>query len=116
MSPRKGRGWENHPTPPNTTPVNNGSLPTKLKITKTDVNVKPFYESSIGGDGAASVSHSEESGPKPENKARRNRKRSIKYDSFLEQGLVETALVPRISSLSDEETPVQTAAETKTSC
>ncbi|XP_039087976.1 histone-lysine N-methyltransferase NSD2 isoform X1 [Hyaena hyaena] len=89
-------------TPPSTTPTKNGSPEIKLKITKTYMNGKPLFESSICGDGAAAVSQSEENGQKPENKARRNRKRSIKYDSLLEQGLVEAALASRISSPSDK--------------
>lgn len=89
-------------TPPNTTPIKNGSPEIKLKITKTYMNGKPLFESSICGDSAADVSQSEENGQKPENKARRNRKRSIKYDSLLEQGLVEAALVSKISSPSDK--------------
>uniref|UniRef100_A0A452TK32 Histone-lysine N-methyltransferase NSD2 n=1 Tax=Ursus maritimus TaxID=29073 RepID=A0A452TK32_URSMA len=89
-------------TPPNTTPIKNGSPEIKLKITKTYMNGKPLFESSICGDGAAAVSQSEENGQKPENKARRSRKRSIKYDSLLEQGLVEAALVSKISSPSDK--------------
>ncbi|XP_045330761.1 histone-lysine N-methyltransferase NSD2 isoform X4 [Leopardus geoffroyi] len=89
-------------TPPSTTPIKNGSPEIKLKITKTYMNGKPLFESSICGDSAAAVSQSEEHGQKPENKARRNRKRSIKYDSLLEHGLVEAALVSRISSPSDK--------------
>ncbi|XP_074251887.1 histone-lysine N-methyltransferase NSD2 isoform X2 [Saimiri boliviensis] len=94
-------------TPPNTTPIKNGSPEIKLKITKTYMNGKPLFESSICGDGAADVSQSEENGQKPENKARRNRKRSIKYDSLLEQGLVEAALVSKISSPSDKKIPAK---------
>lgn len=94
-------------TPPSTTPIKNGSPEIKLKITKTYMNGKPLFESSICGDGAAAVSQSEEHGQKPENKARRNRKRSIKYDSLLEHGLVEAALVSRISSPSDKKVPVR---------
>nr|XP_054342530.1 histone-lysine N-methyltransferase NSD2 isoform X4 [Pongo pygmaeus]XP_054410880.1 histone-lysine N-methyltransferase NSD2 isoform X5 [Pongo abelii] len=94
-------------TPPNTTPIKNGSPEIKLKITKTYMNGKPLFESSICGDSAADVSQSEENGQKPENKARRNRKRSIKYDSLLEQGLVEAALVSKISSPSDKKIPAK---------
>ncbi|XP_016051313.1 PREDICTED: histone-lysine N-methyltransferase NSD2-like isoform X2 [Miniopterus natalensis] len=77
-------------TPPNTTPIKNVSPEIKLKITKTYMNGKPLFESSICGDGAAAVAPSEENGQKPENKGRRSRKRSIRYDSLLEQGLVGT--------------------------
>uniref|UniRef100_A0A8D2DER7 Histone-lysine N-methyltransferase NSD2 n=1 Tax=Sciurus vulgaris TaxID=55149 RepID=A0A8D2DER7_SCIVU len=94
-------------TPPNTTPVKNGSPEIKLKITKTYMNGKPLFESSICGDSAADVSQSEENGQKSENKARRNRKRSIKYDSLLEQGLVEAALVSKISSPAEKKIPVK---------
>ncbi|XP_077876974.1 histone-lysine N-methyltransferase NSD2 isoform X2 [Ictidomys tridecemlineatus] len=94
-------------TPPNTTPVKNGSPEIKLKITKTYMNGKPLFESSICGDSTAEVSQSEENGQKSENKARRNRKRSIKYDSLLEQGLVEAALVSKISSPTDKKIPVK---------
>ncbi|KAM9086470.1 histone-lysine N-methyltransferase NSD2 isoform 7-T8 [Megaptera novaeangliae] len=94
-------------TPPDTTPVKNGSPEIKLKITKTYMNGKPLFESSICGDGAAAVSQLEENGQKPENKVRRSRKRSIKYDSLLEQGLVEAALVSRISSPSDKKIPAK---------
>lgn len=89
-------------TPPNTTPIKNGSPEIKLKITKTYMNGKPLFESSICGDSAADVSQSEENGQKSDNKTRRNRKRSIKYDSLLEQGLVEAALVSKISSPADK--------------
>ncbi|XP_004715130.1 histone-lysine N-methyltransferase NSD2 isoform X1 [Echinops telfairi] len=92
-------------TPPSTTPIKNGSPEIKLKITKTYMNGKPLFESSICGDSAADVSQVEENGQKPENKARRSRKRSIKYDSFLEQGLVEAALVSKISSPTDKKAP-----------
>lgn len=94
-------------TPPNTTPIKNGSPEIKLKITKTYMNGKPLFESSICGDGAADVSQSEENGQKSDNKTRRNRKRSIKYDSLLEQGLVEAALVSKISSPADKKIPVK---------
>lgn len=89
-------------TPPHTTPVKNGSPEIKLKITKTYMNGKPLFESSICGDGAAAVSPTEEGGQNPGNKARRTRKRSVKCDPFLEQGLVEAALASGISSPSDE--------------
>lgn len=94
-------------TPPNTTPIKNGSPEIKLKITKTYMNGKPLFESSICGDGAADMSQSEENGQKSDNKTRRNRKRSIKYDSLLEQGLVEAALVSKISSPEDKKIPVK---------
>lgn len=88
-------------TPPNTTPIKNGSPEIKLKITKTYMNGKPLFESSICGDGAAAMSQHGENAQTPANKARRSRKRSIKYDSLLEQGLVEAALVSQISSPED---------------
>uniref|UniRef100_A0A6J0ULI6 Histone-lysine N-methyltransferase NSD2 isoform X1 n=1 Tax=Pogona vitticeps TaxID=103695 RepID=A0A6J0ULI6_9SAUR len=93
-------------TPPNTTPVKNGSPEIKLKITKTYMNGKPLFESSICGDSGMDVSQAEENEKKSSNKERRNRKRSIKYDSLLEQGFVEAALVSNLSS-SSEKTPVK---------
>ncbi|KAM5340772.1 histone-lysine N-methyltransferase NSD2 isoform 1-T1 [Glossophaga mutica] len=92
-------------TPPSASPTKNGSPEIKLKITKTYMNGKPLFESSICGGGAAAVSPSEENGQKPESKARRSRKRSIKYDSLLEQGLGEAAVVPETSSPSDKKSP-----------
>ncbi|CAM4663654.1 histone-lysine N-methyltransferase NSD2 isoform X1 [Lepidochelys kempii] len=94
-------------TPPNTTPIKNGSPEIKLKITKTYMNGKPLFESSICGDSGAAVSQSEENEQKPANKERRNRKRSIKYDSLLEQGLVEAALVSKTSGPSEKKTPAK---------
>ncbi|KAJ7419014.1 histone-lysine N-methyltransferase NSD2 isoform X4 [Willisornis vidua] len=94
-------------TPPNTTPIKNGSPEIKLKITKTYMNGKPLFESSICGDNGADVSQSEENEQKPTNKERRNRKRSIKYDSLLEQGLVEAALVSKSSSPAEKKAPAK---------
>ncbi|XP_075004660.1 histone-lysine N-methyltransferase NSD2 isoform X4 [Calonectris borealis] len=94
-------------TPPNTTPIKNGSPEIKLKITKTYMNGKPLFESSICGDNGADVSQSEENEQKPANKERRNRKRSIKYDSLLEQGLVEAALVSKTSSPTEKKVPAK---------
>ncbi|XP_044304209.1 histone-lysine N-methyltransferase NSD2 isoform X1 [Varanus komodoensis] len=92
-------------TPPNTTPAKNGSPEIKLKITKTYMNGKPLFESSICGDNGIAVSPAEDSEEKPANKEKRNRKRSIKYDSLLEQGFVEAALVSNTSSTSNEKIP-----------
>lgn len=89
-------------TPPHTTPVKNGSPEIKLKITKTYMNGKPLFESSICGDGAAAMSHSEADRQRPEHKARRSRKRSAQCGSLLEHGLVEAALVSRVSSPMDK--------------
>ncbi|RMC14419.1 hypothetical protein DUI87_09515 [Hirundo rustica rustica] len=94
-------------TPPNTTPIKNGSPEIKLKITKTYMNGKPLFESSICGDNGADVSQSEENEQKPANKERRSRKRSIKYDSLLEQGLVETALASKTSSTTEKKGPAK---------
>lgn len=88
-------------TPPNTTPAKNGSPEIKLKITKTYMNGKPLFESSICGDNGIDVSQAEENEQQPAIKERRNRKRSIKYDSLLEQGFVEAALGSNTSSPSD---------------
>uniref|UniRef100_A0A8B9S6M6 Histone-lysine N-methyltransferase NSD2 n=1 Tax=Apteryx owenii TaxID=8824 RepID=A0A8B9S6M6_APTOW len=94
-------------TPPNTTPIKNGSPEIKLKITKTYMNGKPLFESSICGDNGADVSQSEENEQKPASKERRSRKRSIKYDSLLEQGLVEAALVSKTSSPTEKKAPAK---------
>ncbi|KAL8202321.1 UNVERIFIED_CONTAM: Histone-lysine N-methyltransferase nsd2 [Gekko kuhli] len=91
-------------TPPNTTPAKNGSPEIKLKITKTYMNGKPLFESSICGDNGIDISPAEENQQKTENKERRNRKRSIKYDSVLEQGFGGAALISKTSSPSGEKT------------
>lgn len=98
FEPQETKGVE---TPPNTTPVKNGSPEIKLKITKTYMNGKPLFESSICGDGAAAAAQPEGDGPEPESTARRSRKRSIKYDSVLEQGLVEAPVGAGVASPSD---------------
>ncbi|XP_060004874.1 histone-lysine N-methyltransferase NSD2 isoform X5 [Lagenorhynchus albirostris] len=92
-------------TPPDTTPVKNGSPEIKLKITKTYMNGKPLFESSICGDGAATVSQSEDDGQRPASKARRTRKRSAKL--LLGRGLAEAALASRASSPSAEKIPAK---------
>ncbi|KAG6935895.1 Wolf-Hirschhorn syndrome candidate 1 [Chelydra serpentina] len=71
------------------------------------MNGKPLFESSICGDSGTAVSQSEENEQKPANKERRNRKRNIKYDSLLEQGLVEAALVSKTSSPSEKKIPAK---------
>ncbi|XP_066478512.1 histone-lysine N-methyltransferase NSD2 [Tiliqua scincoides] len=94
-------------TPPNTTPAKNGSPEIKLKITKTYMNGKPLFESSICGDNGIDVNPAEENEQKPAIKERRNRKRSIKYDSLLEQGFAEAELGSNTSSPSDDQSPVK---------
>lgn len=89
-------------TPPSTTPAKNGSPEIKLKITKTYMNGKPLFESSICGDGVLEAAQAE---PNPPNKEKRSRKRSIKYDSLLERGFVEAALLSGSSSSSCEKVP-----------
>ncbi|XP_067323033.1 histone-lysine N-methyltransferase NSD2 [Anolis sagrei] len=89
-------------TPPHTTPVKNGSPEIKLKITKTYMNGKPLFESSICGDNGMEVPQVEESEKKTSNKERRNRKRSNKYDSVLEQEFVEASSVSNASSPSEK--------------
>ncbi|KAM9330334.1 histone-lysine N-methyltransferase NSD2 [Gastrophryne carolinensis] len=65
-------------TPPSTSPTKNGSPEIKLKITKTYMNGKPLFESSICGEQG-------EDAPKPEEDERKNKKerkrKSIKFDS-----------------------------------
>ncbi|XP_077202037.1 histone-lysine N-methyltransferase NSD2 isoform X2 [Paroedura picta] len=92
-------------TPPNTTPAKNGSPEIKLKITKTYMNGKPLFESSICGDNGIDISTAEENQQKPGSKERRNRKRSIKYDSVLEQGFGGEALISETSSPSGKKIP-----------
>nr|XP_025146309.1 histone-lysine N-methyltransferase NSD2 isoform X3 [Bubalus bubalis] len=94
-------------TPPHTTPVKNGSPEIKLKITKTYMNGKPLFESSICGDGAAAVSLSEADGQRPEHRARRSRKRSAQRGPVLEHSLGEAALVSRVSSPVDKKIPAK---------
>lgn len=98
FEPQETKGAE---TPPHTTPIKNGSPEIKLKITKTYMNGKPLFESSICGDGAAAAAQPGGNGQEPESKARRSRKRSIKYDSALEPGLAEAALGAEAPSPSD---------------
>lgn len=98
FEPQETKGAE---TPPHTTPIKNGSPEIKLKITKTYMNGKPLFESSICGDGAAAAAQPGGNGPEPESKARRSRKRSIKYDSALEPGLAEAAVGAEAASPSD---------------
>ncbi|XP_070607547.1 histone-lysine N-methyltransferase NSD2 isoform X2 [Erythrolamprus reginae] len=86
-------------TPPNTTPAKNGSPEIKLKITKTYMNGKPLFESSICGDKVLEAGQAE---PTPGSQEKRSRKRSIKYDSLLEGGFVEAALLSSSSGSSDE--------------
>ncbi|XP_039694230.1 histone-lysine N-methyltransferase NSD2 isoform X1 [Pteropus medius] len=94
-------------TPPSTAPTKNGSPEIKLKITKTYMNGKPLFESSICGDGAVAAPPSEDSGPKPEAAARRSRKRGMKYESLLEPGLVEAALLSTVSGPPDRKIPAK---------
>uniref|UniRef100_A0A8C7DXA1 Nuclear receptor binding SET domain protein 2 n=1 Tax=Naja naja TaxID=35670 RepID=A0A8C7DXA1_NAJNA len=75
----------------------------KLKITKTYMNGKPLFESSICGDSVLEVTQAE---PNPGSKEKRSRKRSIKYDSLLEQSFVEAALLSGSSGSPDEKVPL----------
>lgn len=93
-------------TTPNTTPAKNGSPEIKLKITKTYMNGKPLFESSICGDSVLEVTQAEQREPNPGSKEKRSRKRSIKYDSLLERGFVEAALLSSSSGSSDEKVPL----------
>ncbi|XP_077136304.1 histone-lysine N-methyltransferase NSD2 isoform X2 [Ranitomeya variabilis] len=84
-------------TPPNTTPTKNGSPEIKLKITKTYMNGKPLFESSICGEQG-------EEAPKPqatETKGKRGRKRkSIKLEPNEEDKTCEET-TPEESSTSE---------------
>lgn len=64
-------------TPPNATPTKNGSPEIKLKITKTYMNGKPLFESSICGEQGEET----QKPPETETKGKRGRKRkSIKFE------------------------------------
>ncbi|XP_075713129.1 histone-lysine N-methyltransferase NSD2 isoform X2 [Rhinoderma darwinii] len=104
-------------TPPNTTPTKNGSPEIKLKITKTYMNGKPLFESSICGEQG-------EEAPKPEEtetKVKRGRKRkSIKFEPNEDEPSDETpeksssAESPQDKSASDLDTShLQEHEETK---
>ncbi|XP_073467023.1 histone-lysine N-methyltransferase NSD2 isoform X1 [Aquarana catesbeiana] len=69
-------------TPPHTTPTKNGSPEIKLKITKTYMNGKPLFESSICGEQGEEAAKPEENEGK--NKKERKRK-SIKFDTSEEK-------------------------------
>ncbi|XP_070256514.1 histone-lysine N-methyltransferase NSD2 isoform X2 [Myotis yumanensis] len=104
FEPQETKGAE---TPPHTTPIKNGSPEIKLKITKTYMNGKPLFESSICGDGAAAAAQPEGNGQEPESKGRRSRKRTIKYDSALEPGLAEAAVGAEAASPADGKIPAK---------
>ncbi|XP_075427197.1 histone-lysine N-methyltransferase NSD2 isoform X1 [Ascaphus truei] len=94
-------------TPPHTTPTKNNSPEIKLKITKTYMNGKPLFESSICGDGGDDPSKPEET----EQKSMSGRKRkSIKFGSTDDKLSVEVSTKSNssesseIKSLSDSET------------
>ncbi|XP_075050290.1 histone-lysine N-methyltransferase NSD2 isoform X2 [Mixophyes fleayi] len=94
-------------TPPNTTPTKNGSPEIKLKITKTYMNGKPLFESSICGEQGEEVPKAEES----ENKSKKGRKRkNIKFESNEDKLGDETPTnscsveSPEVKSLSDLDT------------
>lgn len=74
-------------TPPNTTPTKNGSPEIKLKITKTYMNGKPLFESSICGEQGEEAAKPEENEGK--NKKERKRK-SIKFESSEEKSNEES--------------------------
>ncbi|XP_078534736.1 histone-lysine N-methyltransferase NSD2 [Lissotriton helveticus] len=87
-------------TPPSTTPVKNGSPEIKLKITKTYMNGKPLFESSICGDNELDIQQLEEAGNPA--KERRSRKRSIQYDSILDDCLVQSTIASKLSGVAEE--------------
>ncbi|XP_068132273.1 histone-lysine N-methyltransferase NSD2 isoform X2 [Hyperolius riggenbachi] len=69
-------------TPPNSTPTKNGSPEIKLKITKTYMNGKPLFESSICGEQGEETAKPEEA--ESTNKKERKRK-SIRFDGAQEK-------------------------------
>ncbi|XP_030046966.1 histone-lysine N-methyltransferase NSD2 [Microcaecilia unicolor] len=92
----EGREIKGIGTPSSTTPIKNGSPEIKLKITKTYMNGKPLFESSICGDNGVDVDPSETK------MIKRNRKRCIKYDSLLEQSVAEATSGLKTSGLSEK--------------
>lgn len=91
-------------TPPRTTPKKSGSPEIKLRITKTYLNGKPLFESSLCGDlqiGDFEPAQQEQQ-DEEKNQDKRKRKKSVKYDALLEQSLSELALVSKTSSSPDE--------------
>ncbi|XP_063780869.1 histone-lysine N-methyltransferase NSD2 isoform X2 [Pseudophryne corroboree] len=95
-------------TPPNTTPTKNGSPEIKLKITKTYMNGKPLFESSICGEQGEETAKPEE----PENKSKKGRKRkNIKFESNEDKPGGETPT----NSCSAESSEVQPLSDLETS-
>ncbi|XP_071982313.1 histone-lysine N-methyltransferase NSD2 [Engystomops pustulosus] len=91
-------------TPPNTTPTKNGSPEIKLKITKTYMNGKPLFESSICGEQGEEAPKPQE----PETKGKRGRKRkSIKFEANEETKLSDENL----EKSSPEESPQEKSAQ-----
>ncbi|CAI9584693.1 unnamed protein product [Staurois parvus] len=98
-------------TPPNTTPTKNGSPEIKLKITKTYMNGKPLFESSICGEQGEETAKPEENESK--NKKERKRK-SIKFDSSEEKSSDGTqADAPAESSEEKSVSDLDTSVEQK---
>ncbi|XP_041443507.1 histone-lysine N-methyltransferase NSD2 isoform X3 [Xenopus laevis] len=96
-------------TPPSTTPTKNGSPEIKLKITKTYMNGKPLFESSICGDRGE-----EESQPEAKEKKKRGRKRKIITSEANEKSSHEMPAHPessKMQSLSESEFPENTTEE-----
>ncbi|XP_072262668.1 histone-lysine N-methyltransferase NSD2 isoform X2 [Pyxicephalus adspersus] len=99
-------------TPPNTTPTKNGSPEIKLKITKTYMNGKPLFESSICGE-QEETSKPEEN----ESKIKKERKRkSIKFDTSEEKCDNEADSAPADKSVSDLDTSVEQKDLEETPC
>ncbi|XP_072898376.1 histone-lysine N-methyltransferase NSD2 [Hemitrygon akajei] len=100
-------------TPPRTTPKKSGSPEIKLRITKTYLNGKPLFESSLCGDlqigdfESTRQEQQEKDEEQEKNQDKRKRKKSVKYDALLEQSLSELALVSKTSSSPDERVKVE---------
>ncbi|KAM4706581.1 histone-lysine N-methyltransferase NSD2 [Discoglossus pictus] len=85
-------------TPPNVTPTKNGSPEIKLKITKTYMNGKPLFESSICGENGDDPPKAEEI----EQKSKKGRKRkSIKFGSPEDKGSIEALSISSCSESSE---------------
>ncbi|XP_043918229.1 histone-lysine N-methyltransferase NSD2 [Protopterus annectens] len=96
---------------PDTTPKKSGSPEIKLKITKTYMNGKPLFESSICSDLVSEPSEIQavEDYVKSDVKEKRNRKKSIKYDSLLEQTAAQAS--PQSKTYVATSEPAKVAAE-----
>ncbi|XP_053560192.1 histone-lysine N-methyltransferase NSD2 isoform X2 [Bombina bombina] len=95
-------------TPPNSTPTKNGSPEIKLKITKTYMNGKPLFESSICGESSESPPELEDTDQKSK---RGNKRKSIKFESPEDKLAIEALS----TSSSSESSEMKTVSDLDTS-